>query len=120
MKRRPLAVLAAALVATAAWGTVHAVSGNAASHRATVAPLVAEGAHDFVQFACAQCHGPNGVGGVTPAVPALRVVGRAMSTKQLRTIIDHGLGVSKDPTKPYMPVWGAVMSNRQVTALTAY
>jgi mono/diheme cytochrome c family protein len=120
VQRRPLVVLAAALAACAAWGAVHAVSGNAAARTTTVAPFVAEGAHDFVQFACGQCHGPNGIGGVSSAVPALRVVGRAMSTTQLRSIINHGLGVSKDPAKPYMPVWGAVMSNRQVSALAAY
>jgi len=120
VQRSRLVVLAAALVASATWGTAHALSGTPAAHRATVAPLVAEGAHDFVQFACGQCHGPNGIGGVSTDVPALRVVGRAMSTKQLRSIIDHGLGVAKDPAKPYMPVWGAVMSNRQVAALVAY
>ena len=32
---------------------------------------------------------------------------------QLRTIIDHGLGESANPTKPYMPVWGAVISKRR-------
>src|SRR6516165_5641934 len=36
-----------------------------------VSPQVAAGAHTFVQFACVQCHGPQGSGGVDPAVPAL-------------------------------------------------
>jgi mono/diheme cytochrome c family protein len=43
-----------------------------------------------------------------------------MTATQLRTIIDHGLGHPKDPTQPYMPVWGEVISARQVTALVAY
>ena len=37
-----------------------------------------------------------------------------------RQIIDHGLGESANPTKPYMPVWGAVISNRQVSDLVSY
>jgi mono/diheme cytochrome c family protein len=85
-----------------------------------VSPLVAEGAHDFNQFACSQCHGPNGQGGVSNAVPPLQTVGKAMSGAQLRHIIDHGLGESANPTRPYMPVWGQVISARQVTALVAY
>ena len=38
----------------------------------TVDPKVAAGAHDFVNFACAQCHGLDGRGGVSPYVPALK------------------------------------------------
>src|SRR5512133_4397275 len=36
-----------------------------------VSEQVAAGGHDFVQFACAQCHGEQGQGGVSPDVPAL-------------------------------------------------
>ncbi len=39
---------------------------------------------------------------------------------QLKTIIDHGLGSSADPQKPYMPVWGEVISAHQVSDLVAY
>jgi cbb3-type cytochrome c oxidase subunit III len=85
-----------------------------------VSALVAEGAHDFNQFACSQCHGLNGRGGVSAAVPPLKTVGKAMSSAELRHIIDHGLGESANPTQPYMPVWGQVISARQVTALVAY
>ena len=35
-------------------------------------------------------------------------------------IIDHGLGESANPTRPYMPVWGAVISTRQVGELVSY
>jgi mono/diheme cytochrome c family protein len=87
---------------------------------AQVDPTVAAGAHTFVQFACAQCHGELGKGGVSPDVPALDVIGKTLTAAQLRHIIDHGLGVSSNPTKPYMPVWGEVISARQVSDLIAY
>jgi mono/diheme cytochrome c family protein len=53
-------------------------------------------------------------------VPALKIIGKALTATQLRTIIDHGLGVAADPKQPYMPVWGQIISRRQVTALVAY
>jgi cbb3-type cytochrome c oxidase subunit III len=87
---------------------------------AAVDPHVAAGAHDFVQFACAQCHGLQGRGGVSPDVPALTTVSHVLTAAQLRSTIDHGLGESANPTKPYMPVWGAVISDRQVNDLVAY
>ncbi len=39
---------------------------------------------------------------------------------QLSTIINHGLGESENPQKPYMPVWGPVISSTQVSDLVAY
>jgi cbb3-type cytochrome c oxidase subunit III len=118
-----LVVLAFATLLLAACGSTKTVTvtvGTPTTPTANVSPLVAEGAHYFNQFACAQCHGPNGQGGISAAVPALKVVGKAFTAAQLRTIINHGLGVSSDPTRPYMPVWGQVISQRQVTALVAY
>jgi cbb3-type cytochrome c oxidase subunit III len=85
-----------------------------------VAPKVAAGASAFVGFACAQCHGPQGEGGVSPDVPALKQLGKVLTVAQLTTIIDHGLGQSANPTKPYMPVWGEVISRQQVAGLVAY
>jgi len=85
----------------------------------TVDPQVAAGAHDFVNFACAQCHGLDGRGGVSPFVPALKGASLLTAT-QLRQIIDHGLGASSSPTHPFMPVWGQVISSRQVDDLVAY
>ena len=90
------------------------------SSAAAVDPKVAAGAHAFVQFACAQCHGLNGLGGVSPDVPALTTAGKALTVDQLTHIINHGLGESANPTKPYMPVWGAVISKSQVSELVAY
>jgi mono/diheme cytochrome c family protein len=73
-----------------------------------------------VQFACAQCHGPQGRGGVSPVVPSLTRVGDQLTRGQLRHIIDHGLGESSNPKQPYMPVWGAVVSDTQVNDLVSY
>jgi mono/diheme cytochrome c family protein len=87
---------------------------------ASVSPTVAAGAHTFVQFACSQCHGPQGQGGVSPYVPALTSVGKTLTVAQLTHIINHGLGESANPTKPYMPVWGAVLSSTQVNNLVSY
>ena len=87
---------------------------------ANVSPAVAAGAHTFVQFACAQCHGLQGRGGVDPAVPALTTAGKSLTVAQLEHIIDHGLGESANPKVPYMPVWGAVVSKTQVANLVAY
>ncbi len=86
----------------------------------SVSASVAAGAHDFAQFACAQCHGERGRGGVSADVPALRQVGKQLTVAQLKQIIDHGLGESANPTKPYMPVWGEVISAHQVGDLVAY
>ena len=51
--------------------TKHTHPSSAAAVVSTPAdPQVASGAHDFVQFGCAQCHGEQGRGGVSPYVPA--------------------------------------------------
>jgi mono/diheme cytochrome c family protein len=96
------------------------VAGPVSSPSAPINPHVAAGAHDFSQFACAQCHGDRGRGGVSPDVPALSSVASQLTPARLRSIIDHGLGESKNPTKPYMPVWGEVISKQQVSDLIAY
>jgi cbb3-type cytochrome c oxidase subunit III len=120
-----VAVLLAAVAGLVGWGAGHytnrvkTVGTVTTTASATVDPKVAAGAHEFVQFACAQCHGANGQGGVSPDVPALTNA-KALTVAQLTGIIDHGLGESANPTKPYMPVWGAVISKRQVSELVAY
>ena len=97
-----------------------AASGATSVSPTPIDPHVAAGAHDFSQFACAQCHGLQGRGGVSPVVPSLTNVAKAVTPVRLRFIIDHGLGESKNPTKPYMPVWGDVISKQQVSDLIAY
>ena len=120
-----VAILLAVVAGLIGWGAGHytnrvkTVGSVTTTASATVDPKVAAGAHDFVQFACAQCHGLNGQGGVSPDVPALTNA-KALTIAQLTSIIDHGLGESANPTKPYMPVWGAVISKRQVSELVAY
>jgi mono/diheme cytochrome c family protein len=101
---------------TSATVTVPATTTPGATQ--TVDPKVAAGAHDFVNFACAQCHGLDGKGGVSPYVPPLKNL--TLTSAQLTQIINHGLGVSSDPKHPYMPVWGQVISARQVDDLVAY
>jgi mono/diheme cytochrome c family protein len=83
-------------------------------------PQVAMGAHVFVQFACSSCHGEQGKGDVSPDVPALKDIRRSLTVAQLTSIINHGLGESTNPQKPYMPVWGPVVSKSQVADLVAY
>jgi cbb3-type cytochrome c oxidase subunit III len=119
-------LLLIAVAALIGFGAGHYTSPKApatttsAVSSAPVDPKVAAGAHEFVQFACAQCHGMNGEGGVSPDVPALSSVGSTLTVAQLTQIINHGLGESSNPKKPYMPVWGAVISKRQVAELVAY
>jgi mono/diheme cytochrome c family protein len=139
-RREPL--LAALLAAAAAMAVAGVAVGFAAGHysdrtttvtRTVAAPApisvtlypkvgraVAAGGHAFVQFACAECHGIQGKGGVSPDVPALASVGKTLTVAALTRIIDHGLGESANPTKPYMPVWGEVISTTQVADLVAY
>jgi mono/diheme cytochrome c family protein len=133
-----LAAVGAALLALlivvgfVAWGAGHesaktttvtvaaAATSPPAQPAGPVDPHIAAGAHDFVQFACAQCHGDRGRGGISPDVPTLTAVGKVLTAAQLRSIIDHGLGESANPKKPYMPVWGEVISRTQVSDLVAY
>jgi len=100
-------------------GTTVAAVATTTQTAQAVDPKVAAGAHDFVNFACAQCHGLDGRGGVSPFVPALKDAGK-LTAAQLRQIIDHGLGASANPTHPFMPVWGQVISSTQVDDLVAY
>jgi mono/diheme cytochrome c family protein len=120
-------------VGLAAWygGENHAgtttvtVAGGASQPPATstassVDPAVAAGAHDFVRFACVQCHGDQGQGGVSPDVPALTTVGKTLTVAQMTDIIEHGLGESSNPDKPYMPVWHGIISKQQISDIVAY
>jgi mono/diheme cytochrome c family protein len=123
--RRPVALgfVVACLVAVsvAAFTSQHrGADALAAPATVRLGPQVAMGAHLFVQFACSACHGLQGRGGVSADVPALRPIGKALTVAQLTKIIDHGLGESKNPKKPYMPVWGPVISKSQVADLAAY
>ncbi len=100
--------------------SVQVAAQTGATSYAKVSPQVAAGAHTFVQFACVQCHGPQGKGGVDPAVPTLSTVGKSLTVARLTDIINHGLGESANPKVPYMPVWGEVISKTQVSNLIAY
>jgi len=104
----------------AAVAAVAGCGGGGGKTTAEVTPKVAAGARDYVQFACEQCHGERGRGGISPYVPALTVVGKVLTEARLGQIIDHGLGESKNPTRPYMPVWSGVIPPRKVSELVAY
>ena len=108
------------IVANLGSHTTKKVVATASSSSEPVDPHVAAGAHDYVQFGCGQCHGMRGRGGVSADVPALTSVAQQLQPAELRSIIDHGSGESSNPTKPYMPVWGAVISQTQVSDLISY
>lgn len=116
--RRPLVVAGTLAAVVAAAAGLTGCGGSAGTNPSD--PHVASGAHLFVQFACSSCHGAQGKGGVSDDVPALKEVGAQLTVAQLSTIINHGLGESANPQKPYMPVWGAVISSSQVADLVAY
>jgi mono/diheme cytochrome c family protein len=121
MRRRAIVLALTAGTGAALFAFLHTnAHAGARSSAARVDPHIAAGAHDFVQFACAACHGALGRGGVSPYVPALNKIGKSLTVKQLTTIITHGLGESSNPKRPYMPVWGPVISRRQVADLVAY
>ena len=113
------ALLGGVFLGRATESTNKVVAASTSTSTVQVAQDVAQGAHLFVGFACAQCHGLDGRGGVSPDVPALRDAAK-LTPAELRVIIDHGLGESKNPTKPYMPVWGPILSDHQINSLVAY
>ena len=114
-----LALLGGVFLGRATKGTSTVAAPPTTTSAGPVDPKVAAGAHDFVNFACAQCHGLDGQGGVSPFVPALKNASK-LTDAQLTHIINHGLGESANPKTPYMPVWGQVISPTQVDALVAY
>jgi mono/diheme cytochrome c family protein len=94
---------------------------------ATVNPTTAQGGHDFVNFACAACHGMQGQGGPDPSVPKLTTVGTTMSQAQIESIIADGIpgqtvpaGSVTGTTGPYMPTWRNVLSKQQISDLAQY
>jgi mono/diheme cytochrome c family protein len=87
---------------------------------APVSAKVAAGAHDFVRFACAQCHGLDGKGGVSPDVPSLTTLAPSLTEAQLTNIINTGRGISSNPKKPFMPVWHGIISKAQIADIVAY
>jgi mono/diheme cytochrome c family protein len=121
--RRYVPIAFVAAVATSVGLLLTGPAGGSSSgqaKRAAVEPHVGMGAHLFVQFACSACHGLQGRGGVSKYVPALRPIHKQLTVAQLTQIITHGLGESANPTRPYMPVWGPVISKSQVADLVAY
>ena len=120
MRRVPLAVAFVVAACSAAVVLAGCGGGSSSGGSNPSDPHVAMGGHLFVSFACASCHGEQGKGGVSQDVPALKDVGQTLTVAQLSSIINHGLGESANPQKPYMPVWGPVISPSQVSDLVSY
>jgi mono/diheme cytochrome c family protein len=128
-KKGPIiaAIVIIALVAIGVgWIIGNATGGGSSSANlsAQVDPTIAYGGRLFVSFACAECHGMQGKGGVDAAVPPLNTIGNTMSPTQIATIIEDGVPGKVTPsggtTGPYMPTWRNILSKKQVAALTAY
>jgi mono/diheme cytochrome c family protein len=123
MRHGVVVTIASLLLGVATVGVVAGCGGGGGGGSEAINPSdphVAMGSHLFVQFACSSCHGEQGKGGVSPDVPALTDVGKSLTATELSTIINHGLGESANPQKPYMPVWGPVISSTQVSDLVSY
>ena len=116
--RRAILAFASLALALLGLGALAGCGGRGGTNPSD--PHVAMGAHLFVQFACSACHGEQGKGDVSTDVPALTNIGEQLSVSQLTDIINHGLGESANPEKPYMPVWGPVISSSQVNDLVEY
>ena len=55
-----------------------------------------------------------------PTCPRSRTVGKTFTVAQMTDIIEHGLGASSDPKKPYMPVWHGIISKGQINDIVDY
>ena len=103
-------------------GTASSSAGSAGGGQnfKPVSATVAAGAHDFNRFACSQCHGFDGAGGVSPAVPSLTTLAPSLTAAELTNIINTGRGISTNPTAPFMPVWHGIISKAQIADIVAY
>src|SRR5919201_6735179 len=129
----PLALLVLLLVVGAVASRPAGLAGGVAAvrlaHRPAISEAVAAGALDYVTFGCENCHGLSGRGGVRvpnisgqATIPALNTptIRASLNAAALRSIIQHGMVLKSPRAQVYMPVWGAVMSNQQVSDLVAY
>jgi mono/diheme cytochrome c family protein len=131
----PLALLVLLLVAGAVVSRPAGFASTVVSgmprpaQRPAIPEAVAAGALDFVTFGCENCHGLSGRGGVRvpnisgqATIPALNTptIRSTLSAGTLRYFIQHGVVLKSSRAQVYMPVWGAVMSNQQVSDLVAY
>src|SRR3954464_14091150 len=83
-----IAVVVIAVALAAFWSgrnsaPAETASGPASARPTPVSEQVAVGARTFSQFACAQCHGPQGDGSVSADVPGLQAVASTLTAKQL-------------------------------------
>jgi mono/diheme cytochrome c family protein len=100
-----------------------------AARQAAIDPHVAAGALNYITYGCENCHGLYGRGGVkvpnisgSATIPALNtpLVLKSLSVPALRAFIEHGVVYATKTTQVYMPVWGTVLSDRQLADLISY
>lgn len=111
-----------------------AISGNApsAAELAKMTP-VDRGHAVFKKYGCAQCHGPDGKGGVpnpnaktAELVPSLIYVADGYTKTELMAFISRGERVipRKNPAGPepphFMPQWGKVISTNELNDIAAF
>src|SRR5438034_1399541 len=130
MLRSALTLAAAALLLTACGSTktVTVTVSTTPPPTSNVSNLVAEGAHDFNQFACAQCHGPNGLGGVPnpsspdktiPPLSGADFFSEFNTDQKIIEVIRSGSVLGRAPIVS-MPHWGGIIDDAQLHALAAY
>ena len=111
-----------------------AISGNSpsAADLAKMTP-VERGHLVFQKYGCAQCHGPDGKGGVQNSnaktaelVPGLLFVADGYTKTELMAFISRGERVipRKDPAGPepphFMPQWGKVISTNELSDIADF
>jgi len=86
------------------------------------------GAALYVRYGCVNCHGPNGLGGVPnplsadKAIPPLSGQGFRHdfpTDKAIADVIRSGSVIGRAPIVS-MPHWGGILTNTQISQLTAY
>src|SRR2546427_363773 len=128
---RLLTLLLGATLLLAACGSTKTVTvtvGTPTPAGTNVSALVAEGAHYYNQFACAQCHGPNGLGGAPnpqspdksiPPLSGADFFTEFNTNQKIIDVIRSGSVIGRAPIVS-MPHWGGILSNSQLNSLAEY
>lgn len=145
MEGTPMPAWGPLLTEQDAWDLVHYIlslreprkAGDPVTYRPleipTIPSAVERGRQYFEHFGCMACHGAGGQGGkpnpnaaTAEEIPGLEYVAEGYTVKELAERIQKGQPeiASKDPRRPqppiYMPAWGQVFTEEQVSDITAY